>query len=370
LSAQHNREVANDDLLVRDEQEISMDSITNDEIGDLCEQLLGRRPSAEPAFETTGFLSRVVGRRLPPAGPGQDDEIVVFKIRPDEERIDGCARVQRRLHAQGFPVANVLGGPVRRQGQVITIESYVPGGRIITSGPGLARRYADLYLRVAAAAPSPEMAAGLDPAPGWIRYDLVDWDDRALRWPPRDDDGGDLNTAQLPRELEDVMRRACERLQADTSPRQVRHLDLQPQNVRWTPDGRLLVVHDCDSFGLATEGVSVGLAAEHYTCAGRPLTEPTLKQSDAFLREYQDLARRTPAYEHLQLTGEQYRTSFLAGLFLRGYQVARRLADAQSDLADVPEHQRESRIQYAAKATDLLRRLMDEKDERFRRAAA
>ncbi|MFL6005481.1 MAG: hypothetical protein ACJ744_04445 [Gaiellaceae bacterium] len=292
-----------------------------------CRHHLGSPPAAV-LFET-GHLSRVTGLRL------ADGREVVVKVRPYQERIDGCVRVQRHLADAGYPCPRPLAGPVEVTGHAVTAEEHLPGGGPLPAdadAPALAAR---ALAELVALAPPP---AGLPlaPAPAWVR---VDHHRRGL-WPPPDDRDADLNADLEPSWVDEVGRRVRARLAALRRPPVVGHVDFEAHNLRWR--GRTLhAVHDWDSVAAVPEAVVAGTASAVFTATGGLLTEATVAQSEAFLAAYED-ARGGP------FADDERAACWAAGLWVRAFNARKESLDGGG--------------------ADVLARLAAEAPERLRRA--
>jgi Ser/Thr protein kinase RdoA (MazF antagonist) len=276
-------------------------------LAEWCDRHLGARP-ARVLFRS-GHLSEVTGAEL------TDGRRVVVKARPADPRIAGCVAVQRHLAGVGFPCPAPLTAPVRSGGLTVTAEVLTPGG-VQRPAEGGAAPYAALLARLVRSAPSPADVPSLAPSPPW-----TGWDHSGRRlWPDRDDRGRDLNDVPGPDWVDDAARRVRARLSATAAPPRVGHGDWESQNIRWSDDGRPLVVHDWDSVIAQPETAIVGLAAAVWPAAGAPGEAATVAQSAEFIACYQQAAGRPWA-------GREIQDAWAAGLWVR-------LFNAKKDAAD------------------------------------
>ena len=93
-----------------------------------CGERLGSEP--EQILFEAGYLSQVIGLRL------TNGAEVVVKVRAWQERLPGCAQVQRSLLTDGFP-APLLLVPPERLGQLgVSAEAHVHGGALLATDRG------------------------------------------------------------------------------------------------------------------------------------------------------------------------------------------------------------------------------------------
>lgn len=97
-----------------------------------------------------------------------DGRSVVIKVRPFEPRIAGCAAVQARLAATGFPCPLPLAGPAAVRGFAVTAETWVPGGGQRPPGHGAAP-FAALLARLVGSAPGAASVPGHSAADSDLR---------------------------------------------------------------------------------------------------------------------------------------------------------------------------------------------------------
>jgi hypothetical protein len=295
-----------------------------------CARWLGSTPEAV-LFEAE-HLSAVVGLRL------ADGREVVVKARPRARRIDTCVEVQRRLWTAGFPASEPLAGPAPLGALTATAEVYVAGGAPLRRTAGDIERSASALARLVRAAPEITAIGSLEPAPPWVGWDHGG----KCTWPWPDDRDVDLNDPPGAAWLEDLGRRARERLAASDLPLVVGHADWEAQNLRWV-DGCLHVVHDWDSIAARSEAALAGAASAVFTVIAGPLDAATVEESAAFLDAYETARGRAWSDEERQV-------AWAAGLWLRAF-------DARKAALDEPEGAVSARLQGEA-------------DERLRCAAA
>ena len=188
-------------------------------------------------------------------------------------------------------------------------------------GPTAPRRYAQLFARLVAAAPSVDRVPSLDPPVPWLHYDhgvpgpLAARGVRPMGSPHRIE-------SQLPASIPDIAWRARRRLLARDSaalPKIVAHGDFEAQNTRWFPDpaepeGLRPVVFDWDSVVALPEAVVLGNAAAGFVSPDQPALA-TVEQTQGFLEAYVLQRQRT-------LTEVERRVSFAAGLWVAAYNAA------------------------------------------------
>jgi hypothetical protein len=246
----------------------------------------------------SGHLAQVIGAEL------ADGRHVVIKVRPFEPRIAGCATVQARLTAIGFPCPLLLAGPAAVGGFAVTAETYLPGGGQRPPEEGAAP-FAALLARLVGSAPGAASVPSLAPSPPW-----TGWDHPGARlWPDRDDQGRDLNESPGPAWVDRAAARVRRHMSACRDPLRIGHGDWESQNIRWAGE-RVLAVHDWDSVIAQPEVAIAGLAAAVWPAAGEPGQAATVEQSAEFITCYQAVAgaRWTPS---------QIQHAWAAGLWVR-----------------------------------------------------
>jgi hypothetical protein len=266
-----------------------------------CEEQLGSPPAGE--IFRSGYLSAVIGLRL------ADRRAVVVKVRPDSERIAACTQVQRRLFESGYPCPEPLTGAIPFGDGVATAEAYVPGGALLPSAGRSAWAFAGALARLVTLAPRPAEVPALDPPPSW-----ADWNHAgAGLWPhPEDPENPDVNLNDMagPAWIDDVGRRARDRLRAGASEAVIGHCDWLAANLRWKGD-QVLVVHDWDSVSTDSEAVLAGFAAALYsTVSAKQLA--TVEETQEFLLAYCDAHGR-------ELSADELERSWAAGAWTRAY---------------------------------------------------
>jgi hypothetical protein len=269
-----------------------------------CEEQLGSPPVGE--IFRSGYLSVVIGLRL------ADRRAVVVKVRPDSPRVAACTQVQRRLFESGYPCPEPLTGAIPFGDGVATAEAYVPGGALLPSAGRSAWAFAGALARLVTLAPRPAEVPALDPPPSW-----ADWNHAgAGLWPhpedPEDPENPDVNLNEMagPAWIDDVGRRARDRLRAGVSEAVIGHCDWLATNLRWNGD-QVLVVHDWDSVSTDSEAVLAGFAAALYsTVSAKQLA--TVEETQEFLLAYRDAHGR-------ELSADELERSWAAGAWTRAY---------------------------------------------------
>ncbi len=249
-----------------------MTVVTDEEVARWCELSVGSRVRATDV--AAGNLSRVVPVTL------EDGRHLVIKIRPWQDRLVGCAAVQRHLALAGYPCPEPIAGPDSYSGWAISAEAARPGGH--QRDPiGGADDYAQLLHRLIAAGPAAGDVPSLLPSPAWTAWDH----DESSTWPARDDCGCDLNEIDGPGWLDRAADRVRHALSSYRSPMRVGHGDWESQNIRWDGDAPL-AVHDWDSVIAQPEPAIVGLASAVWPAQGGPGEAATVDQSDEFIAVY------------------------------------------------------------------------------------
>jgi hypothetical protein len=222
-----------------------------------------------------GYLSTVLGVAL------SSGAHVVVKVRPDADRLHGCATVHRQLFMQGFPCPEPLVDLEPMDSLVASAEAMIIGGDHYPRSGRSPVPFALALARLVRVAPLVADVPSLDPPPPWTAPDLTASD----LWPAPDDRDVDLNSAGGPEWLDEAGLAARTRLAASTSPLIVGHADWYTGNLRWRGED-LYAVWDWDSLIAASEPAIAGLAAAVYP-AIEPGTEATIEESQAFLDAYQ-----------------------------------------------------------------------------------
>jgi hypothetical protein len=170
----------------------------------------------------------------------------------------------------GYPCPQPLTGALALGGDVATAEAYVPGGSMLPNAGHAAQAFAGAFARLIELAPRPaEVSSTFEPPPPWAAWNH----DGDGLWPRTEDSEVDLNDVVGQDWIDDVGRRACDRLRATESDAVIGHCDWLAGNVRWAGD-TLLVVHDWDSMIVESEAVLVGFAAAQQPAAYRPRASP------------------------------------------------------------------------------------------------
>lgn len=264
-----------------------------------CVQHLGSPPVGE--LFRSGYLSIVIGLRL------ADDREVVVKVRPDSPRIAACVDVQRRMFQAGYPCPRPLTGVTPFDGDVATAEIHVPGGAPLPSADHTALAFAEAFARLIQLAPRPAEVSTLDPAPSWAAWNHGG----DGLWPcPEENPDVDLNAVAGPEWIDDVGRRARDRLRAGGADAVIGHCDWLAGNLRWNGD-TLLVAHDWDSVTAESEAVLVGFAAALYSAVSADVP-PTVEDTELFLVAYCRARGREFSTDELQ-------RSWAGGVWTRAY---------------------------------------------------
>jgi hypothetical protein len=263
-----------------------------------CVEYLGS-PPAEELFNFR-HLSAVLGLRL------ADGREVVVKVRPGAPRIAACVDVQRRMFQAGYPCPRPLTGAVAFGADVATAEAYVPGGDLLPSADHAPVVFAEAFAQLIRLTPRPAEVSTLDPAPSWAAWNHAG---NGL-WP--DPEGSDVNLDDVigAEWIDEVGRRARNRLRAGESEAVIGHCDWLAGNLRWSGD-TLLVVHDWDSVTVDSEAVLVGFAAALYSTVDADKLA-TVEDTERFLVAYCHARGRQFS------TGELHR-AWAAGVWTRAY---------------------------------------------------
>lgn len=256
-------------------------------------------PPADEIFRA-GYLSAVIGLRL------ADGREVVVKVRPDSPRISACVEIQRHMFQAGYPCPEPLTGAVPFGSEVATAEGYVPGGAALPGSDHAARVFAEAFARLIRLAPRPGEVSTLDPPPSWAAWNHAD----DGLWPRPEELDVDLNEVVGQEWIDDVARRARDRLRAGGSETVIGHCDWLAGNLRWNGE-ELLVVHDWDSMAVDSEAVLVGFAAALYPTVGED--EPaTVEDTEQFLAAYRQARGR-------EFSADELERSWAAGVWTRAY---------------------------------------------------
>ena len=271
-----------------------------------CREHLGAAPEAE--IFRGGYLSTVVGVRL------VDGREVVVKVRPREERLNGCFEVQRRLSQAGFPCPEPLVAPTPFAQWSASVEGHRPGGTVLPSSGRQPGCFAAALAWLTASAPSPNGSEPLDPPPPWTAWNHGG----SGLWPRPDDRDIDLNAVDGPPWLDEVGAAVQRRLSEANGVTVVGHGDFYAGNIRWNGD-RLHVVHDWDSVITAPETVIAGLAAAVFPATGRQGEEATVDETASFLEAYQHSRGRA-------FSAREVQEAWAAGLWVRAFDAKKQFA--------------------------------------------
>ena len=288
---------------------VSRAAVDPDVLAHWCLRQLGS-PPADEIFRS-GHLSAVVGLRL------ADNREVVIKIRPHSPRIAACVDVQQRMFQAGYPCPQPLTGVIPFGDNVATAEAYVPGDAALPSADHAAVLFAEAFALLIRLAPRPDEVATLEPVPAW-----ADWNHGGTGlWPQPEDSEVNLNQVDGADWIDDVGRRARDRLRAGADPAVIGHCDWLADNLRWTGD-ELLVVHDWDSVSVDSEAVLVGFAAALFSTVHADQLA-TVDETDRFLAAYGRARGRA-------LNDDELQRSWAAGIWTRAYDAKYQHAVGQS----------------------------------------
>jgi hypothetical protein len=290
-----------------------------------CEEHLGSPPAGE--IFRSGNLSAVIGLRL------ADSRAVVVKVRPDSPRMAACVEVQRRLFESGYPCPAPLTGALPFGAGVATAEAYVPGGDLLPSAGRSSWAFAGAFARLLTLAPRLAEVPALDPPPSW-----ADWNHAgAGLWPRPEDPDVNLSEVAGPAWIDEIGRRARDRLRAGASDAVIGHCDWLAANLRWSGD-KLLVVHDWDSVTADSEAVLVGFAAALYSTVS--VNEPaTVEETQRFLLAYCDAHGG-------KLSADELERSWAAGVWTRAFDARYQHAVGEPVLA-LTENEARERLRRA-----------------------
>jgi hypothetical protein len=304
-------------------------AVDPDRLAQWCMKQLGS-PPADEIFRS-GYLSAVIGLRL------ADGREVVVKVRPDSPRIAACVEVQRRMFRAGYPCPRPLTGAASFGRDIATAESYVPGGAALPSADQAPQAFAEAFARLIRLAPRPAEVATLDPAPSWAAWNHGE----DGPWPRPEDLDVTLNSVAGPEWIDDVGRRARDRLRAGDSEAVIGqseavigHCDWLAGNLRWNADA-LLVVHDWDSMIADSEAVLVGFAAALYSTRSADQLA-TVEDTERFLVAYCQARGREFGADELQ-------RSWAAGVWTRAYDAKYQHAVGQP-ITSLSEHEARERL--------------------------
>jgi hypothetical protein len=274
-----------------------------------CARVLRARP--ERTLFEAGWQSAVVGLHL------DDGRDVVVKIRLAEARLDGCFRVHRYVHKQGFPCPEPLVAPTPLDSYFATVERYAADGDDLPAAPDRTERFAAALARLMTIMPGIVQVPSLDPPPAWA------WWNHGSRgtWPPAAEGHVDLNDHPDPPWLVETVTRARTRLRMSSLPTVVGHSDWQAEHLRWS-DGAVTTVYDWDSVCTLSEAAFAGLAAVMFAMT-RDNPGASLAESSDFLGAYA-LARGA------RWTREEQEIAWAAGLWVMAYHAKGEIVDTDA----------------------------------------
>ena len=206
----------------------------------------------------------------------------------------------------GYPCPQPLTGAVSFGEDVATAEAYIAGGAMLPSAEHAALAFAEAFARLIRLAPRPGEVPTLDPAPSWAAWRHAE----DGLWPCPEGPDVNLNEVVGPEWIDDVGRRARDRLRAGESEAVIGHCDWLAGNLRWNGDA-LLVVHDWDSMVADSEAVLVGFAAALYSTVNVDELA-TVEDTERFLDAYCHARGR-------EFSADELERSWAAGVWTRGY---------------------------------------------------
>lgn len=271
-------------------------------------------------------LSRVAAFRL------TDGREVVVKARPTEPRLAACTGLQAAAAAVGLPCPRPLGSRALG-GWELAVEEHRPGGRPCTVAELGVQPFVEVALLLDDAVGG--LAAGTVPtAPPWADP-LHDGPDV---WPARDARLPDLRAHPRVPWLDDAAGRVRRRLaEVDGLPR-VGHLDLETHNLRWAEPAvgprtleHLVSLDDWDSLGVLPQVVVVGQQAGTFTATRDRFTDPTVAQSEEFVRRWLATSGRV-------WSRDEHEAAWAAGLWTKLFNAQDRVV--HHDAVGVLEHAR------------------------------
>jgi Phosphotransferase enzyme family len=215
----------------------------------------------------SGRIDAVYGLRL------GADRVVLKVHRPpvDLRALSAAVAVLGHLHATGYPCPRPLAGPVRRDGHVVTVQSFLGRGEVPDAREPRVRRvfaaslaeHVEILRRLE---PVRDVVAELGPGPAWTRY-------HGGSWPLPHDPIFDFSRTPEGWEWLDAFAAAAsaELAQSSAGAPVVAHGDWYVGNVR-VEDERVVAVFDWD-FVVEPEPVVVGLSAGGLLLEGAPSPE-------------------------------------------------------------------------------------------------
>ncbi len=200
-----------------------------------------------------------------------DSRRLVVKLhRPPADLVarSAVAHAQRTLAGAGFPCPRPIAAPARLDGVVVSVETMLEGGRVVSGREPRVRRAmaAGLAEHVAILSTCAGLAESIGAPPAWCGY-------HGGPWPVPHDDVFDFTHTPAGYEwLDDVARRAGEILNRDRSRQDRRvvvgHADWYCGNLRFDGD-RLVGAVDWDLVA-DTAPIIAGLSAGGYLSDGTP----------------------------------------------------------------------------------------------------
>lgn len=248
-------------------------------IDEWCLTNLGSKPIRR-IFERR-HLSHVIGLTL------VDGRSVVIKVRPDHPRLGACYQVQQHLAAKDFPCPQPLTPPGRVGDLAVSAEMYVAGGRVVPFTDTNPELFARALARLISNTGGLPDDLDLSPSLPWVSFEPAS----NRLWPQPDDVEGDLNDPRLEAWIDDVARKARDRIARYSGQRVYGHGDWYAANVPCR-GGRIHTVYDWDSVVHEPESVIAGVASAIFPGTGNPGEVASIAQSNDFLRAYADERER------------------------------------------------------------------------------
>lgn len=284
-----------------------------------AERMVGE--SVERTVFRAHHLSLVLGLQL------RSGQQVVAKARVWEDRLAACSRLHEWM-AERFPCARPIGALEHVDGEAVSIEVLLGGGRMLPRGAHQGASHATWLQRFVA------VASGLNPVPNAGSVPWLDWSaDRNELWPMPDDRADDLNETTWTW-IDDDAARARDVLTDTSLACVVGHGDWESYNLAWI-DGELLACFDFDSVVLLPEAAVAGGASVVFPACGESMTA-TVAESAEFLRAYEAARRR--AWDT-----EERRVAWAASVWLQAFNAKKESIDGDGPLQQQMGAEREDR---------------------------
>ncbi len=229
-----------------------------------------------------GRIDAVYGLEL---GDGRRVVLKAHRQPVDLRALSAGIEVLGHLHTTGYPCPRPLAGPVRRDGQVLTVQSSLGEGAVPDARqPQVRRLFASSLAEhvdiLRGLEPVRNIAGGLGPGPAWTRY-------HGGPWPVPHDPIFDFARTPKGWEWLDAFAAdaAAELVHSSAGAPVVAHGDWYVGNVRVEGD-RVVAVFDWD-FVVEPEPVVVGLSAGGLLLDGAPSPEDVA----GFVQDYAQVCR-------------------------------------------------------------------------------